>query len=142
MLKTKQNTRQPWLPQEIYFPIDSNFPDTKNNNTILCGAMGRVCKRQVELFFSPCKLTPWRLWGLGRVVGVAGSGYGHLKCSGNLIMTMTSVTGVRGDIRIIRQQFVRRKENEFDTYTNANVFYNDIECYRFLIVWVWISGCQ
>ena len=29
-------------------------------------------------------------------------------------MTMTCVTGVRGDIRIIRQQFVRRKENEFD----------------------------
>ena len=139
MLKTKHNTRQTWLPQEMYFPIDSNFPDTKNNNTILCGAMERVCKRQVEPFFSPCKLTPWRLSGLGRVVGVAGSGYGHLKCSGNLIMTMTSVTGVRGDIRIIRQQ---RKENEFDIYTNANVFYNVIECYRFLVVWVWISGCQ
>ena len=62
----------------------------------------------------PWKLTPWRLSDWGGCQGLAGSGYGHLKCSGNLIMTMTCVTGVRGDIRIIRQQFVRRKENEFD----------------------------
>ena len=54
--------------------------------------------------------------GGGEVSVCRVSSYQHLKCSGNLIMTMTCVTGVRGDIRIIRQQFVRRKGKEFDIH--------------------------
>ena len=61
-------------------------------------------------------------------------------------MTMTCVTGVRGDIRIIRQQFVRRKENEFDIRKTNGIIspspspglpcYERDVCYHFLVVLV------